>query len=309
MSAPASCGTGEGSQSVGTMMGLAAGGVTLGRGVVVAVVLAAALAHAGWNLLAKLMDDQVVAFWLINAACVVCGAGMWVIAGSPRTSAWPYLMTSVVLHVAYNVALLNSYRFGDLSQVYPLARGMAPLLVTGGAALVAHENLGGLQLLGVAVIAGGLVSLVWLRDTAAAGARRPILLAALTGIVIGAYSLSDGLGVRHAHDTVGYAGALFFLESSILVIGLATWRRRVLPGVPNSGWALGALAGALSVATYGAVLWAQTRLELGVVSALRETSVVAAAIFGAVFLHEGSARRRVVAALVVCAGVALLVIA
>jgi drug/metabolite transporter (DMT)-like permease len=290
-------------------MGLAAAGVPQGKGVVVAVVLVAAVAHAGWNLLAKLMDDQVVAFWLINATSVVCGAGMWAIAGSPRSSAWPYLVTSVALHIAYNVALLNSYRFGDLSQVYPLARGLAPLLVTGGAALVADEKLGGLQLVGVAVIAGGLVSLVWLGGAAPAGGRRSIVLAALTGILIAAYSLCDGLGVRHAHDTVGYAGALFVVESSILVIGLAAWRRRVLPGPPSSRWALGAFGGALSVATYGAVLWAQTRLELGVVSALRETSVVAAAVFGAIFLHEGSARRRVVAALVVCAGVALLVVA
>jgi drug/metabolite transporter (DMT)-like permease len=289
--------------------GLAAAGVLEGKDVVVAVVLVAAVAHAGWNLLAKLMDDQVVAFWLINATSVVCGAGMWAIAGSPRPSAWPYLVTSVALHIAYNVTLLNSYRFGDLSQVYPLARGLAPLLVTGGAALVANEKLGGLQLVGVAVIAGGLVSLVWLGGAAPAGGRRSIVLAALTGILIAAYSLCDGLGVRHAHDTVGYAGALFVVESSILVIGLAAWRRRVLPGPPSSRWALGAFGGALSVATYGAVLWAQTRLELGVVSALRETSVVAAAVFGAIFLHEGSARRRVVAALVVCAGVALLVVA
>lgn len=294
---------------MGTLIGLAAGGGGPGRGIVVAIVLAAAVAHAGWNLLAKLIDDQVVAFWLINATCVLCGAGMWALAGSPRTAAWPYLLASVVLHVAYNVALLNSYRFGDLSHVYPLARGVAPLLVTGGAALVAGEGLSGLQLLGVAVIAGGLVSLVWLGDAAARRQGRPTLLAVLTGVIIAAYSLSDGLGVRHAHDTVGYAGALFVMESSILVVGLALSRRRLLPGRPDARWALGALGGACVVAAYAAVLWAQTHLELGVVSALRETSVIAGAIFGAVFLHEGSARRRVVAAVVVCAGVALLVVA
>ncbi|MHB8246973.1 MAG: EamA family transporter [Acidimicrobiales bacterium] len=309
MNAPASCEQGEGSQDVGTVMGLAAVGVSQAKGVVVAVVLVAAVAHAGWNLLAKLMDDQVVAFWLINATAVVCGAGMWAIAGTPRTSAWPYLATSVVLHIAYNLTLLNSYRFGDLNQVYPLARGLAPLLVTGGAALVAGEGLGTLQLVGVAVIAGGLVSLVWLGGAAPTGGRRSIVLAALTGVLIATYSLSDGLGVRHAHDTIGYAGMLFVVESSILVIGLAAWRRRVLPELSCSGWTLGIVGGALSVAAYGAVLWAQTRLALGVVSALRETSVVAAAVLGGIFLHEGSARRRLVAALVVCAGVALLVVA
>jgi drug/metabolite transporter (DMT)-like permease len=291
------------------VLGLAAAGVSGEQGVVVAVVLVAAVAHAGWNLLAKLMDDQVVAFWLINATCVVCGAGMWAIAGSPRAPAWPYLATSVGLHVAYNVTLLNSYRSGELSQVYPLARGLAPLLVTGGAALVAGEGLSALQLAGVAVVAGGLVSLVWLRGAPPTGGRRSMALAALTGVIIAAYSLCDGLGVRHAHDTAGYAGALFLFESSLLVVGLAGWRRRVLPGRPSWGWTLCVVGGALSVAAYGAVLWAQTRLELGVVSALRETSVVAAALLGAVFLHEGHARRRVAAAVVVCAGVVLLVVA
>lgn len=289
--------------------GFASVGMTQSDSIVVGVVLLAAVAHAGWNFLAKRMGDQVVAFWLINTTSVVCGAGMWAIAGSPRPSAWPYLGASVLLHVAYNVTLLQSYRFGDLSRVYPLARGLAPLLVTGGAALVAGENLGTLQLVGIAIVAGGLVSLVWIGGTPRVGGTRSIVLASATGVLIAAYSLCDGLGVRHAHDTVGYAGVLFLLESCLVVIGITAWRRRVVPGRVSREWAMGVCGGILSVATYVAVLWAQTRLALGVVSALRETSVVAAALLGAVFLHEGSARRRVVAALTVCAGVALLVVA
>lgn len=295
-----------------TGFALAVAGMPHPTGVVVIVVLVAAVAHAGWNLLAKLMGDQVVAFWLINATAALCGAAMWVVAGPPRPAAWPYLGASVVLHVAYNVTLLNSYRFGDLSRVYPLARGLAPLLVTGGAAFVAGEDLAPLQFVGVAVVAGGLISLVWLGGAARAGragSKRSINLAIATGVLIAIYSLSDGLGVRHAHNTVGYAGVLFLIESSLLVVGLAAWRRRLLPGTPSLEWTLGVFGGALLVATYAVVLWAQTHLALGVVSALRETSVVAGAIFGAVFLHEGSARWRVVAAVVVCAGVALLVVA
>ncbi len=288
---------------------LASVGTTKASGVVVTVVLLAAVAHAGWNFLAKRMHDQVVAFWLINVTAVPCGAAMWAFAGSPLPSAWPYLGTSVLLHVAYNTTLLESYRFGDLSRVYPLARGLAPLLVTGGAAIFASEHLGTLQLVGISVVAGGLASLVWLGGTPGTRGARSVVLASTTGALIAAYSLCDGLGVRHAHDTVGYAGVLFLLESSLVVIGLTARRRRVLPGPVSSDWALGVCGGALSVAAYMAVLWAQTQLALGVVSALRETSVVAAAILGAVFLHEGSVRRRVVAAATVCAGVALLVIA
>ena len=305
MSASAIAGMAERSE-LGTLVGLAVPGTSQVTGLVVFVVLVAATAHAGWNLLVKLMDDQVLAFWLLNGTTAACGAGMWALAGSPQMSAWPYLAASVALHVAYNLTLLNSYRFGDLSRVYPLARGLAPLLVTGGAALVAGESLGTLQLAGVAVVAGGLVSLVWLGGGASVGGGRSVVLAVVTGALIAAYSLCDGLGVRHAHDTLGYAGALFVIESSLLVAGLTSWRRRV-PGPLSTHWLRGVLGGALSVAAYGGVLWAQTRLALGVVSALRETSVVVAALLGAVLLHEGLARRRVVAAVVVCAGIALLV--
>ncbi len=156
-------------------------------GLVMGVVLTAAVCHAGWNLMAKAMRDQVVAFWLINLASAACGAGMMLADGGPARAAWSYLAVSAFIHVGYNLSLLNSYRFGDLGQVYPLARGSAPLLVTGGAAAVAGEGLTGWQLLGVAVIAGSLISLVWSggrrrlpRD------RRAMLLAAATGIMIAA---------------------------------------------------------------------------------------------------------------------------
>jgi len=278
-------------------------------GVAAAVVLAAAVAHAGWNLIAKALDDQVVAFWLINLAAAVCGVVLLAVAGLPARAAWPYLGVSVALHLGYNTTLLNSYRFGDLGQVYPLSRGIAPLGVTALAAAFAGEELSGAQLLGVAVIAGGVGSIVWLGGAGAAGRdRRAVVLAVCTGVLIAGYSSSDGLGVRHSADPFGYAGLLFVVESTAMVVGLAAWRCRLVPGRPSSRWGLGLAAGVLSVATYSAVLWAQTRLALGVVSALRETSVVVAALFGTLVLHERSGRRRLLAAAVVCAGVAVLVV-
>lgn len=277
-------------------------------GVVVAVVLAAAVAHAGWNLMAKAMGDQVTAFWLINLAAAVCGAGLLAFTGTPARAAWPYLAGSVALHLAYNTTLLNSYRFGDLARVYPLARGIAPLAVTAGAAAFAGETLSGAQLVGVAVIAGGVGSIVWLGGASRTGRdRRAVVLAVCTGLLIAAYSLADGIGVRLSTDPFGYAGLLFVVESTAMVVGLAAWRRRLLPAGPSAEWGLGLAGGTLSVATYTAVLWAQTRLALGLVSALRETSVVAAALLGTLVLREGSGRRRLLAASVVCVGVAVLV--
>ncbi len=276
-------------------------------GFVMAAVLVAAVAHAGWNLLAKAMTDQVVAFWLINVTSATCGAALLLTAGAPARAAWPYVAVSVAIHVAYNTSLLNSYRFGDLGQVYPLARGIAPLLVTGGAAVVAGEGLRTWQLVGVAVIAGGLASLVWFGGHGRVHDRRAVALAVLTGVSIAAYSLADGLGVRHSHSPLGYAGALFLVESLLVVTALVAWRRQLLPAAPDRTWVLGVGGGLLSVGAYIVVLWAQTRIALGTVSALRETSVVAGALLGTIFLHEGSGRRRILAAVVVCVGVGLLV--
>lgn len=273
---------------------------------VVSVVLVASFLHAGWNVLAKAMKDQVVAFGLIAATAMLWGAAVLVVVRSPAPASWPYLAVSAAIHVVYNVTLLNSYRFGDLNQVYPLARGLAPLLVAGGAAVVAGETLAPWQVVGVAVVAGGLTSLVWARGRGSLRDRRALVLAVATGVAIAAYSIVDGLGVRRSASPLGYAGALFLAEGLVIVLGVIALRGRLLLRDVDRTWVLGILGGLLSVIAYSLVLWAQTHAALATVSALRETSIVVAALLGTVFLREGSGRRRTIAALVVAAGVVLM---
>lgn len=277
--------------------------------VVVTLVLLASFLHASWNLLVKAMKDQVVALGLIAATGVVFGVSVLVVVGGPARASWPFLVVSTVIHVVYNVALLNSYRFGDLSKVYPLARGLAPPLVAVGAAVLVGERLAPGQIVGVAVVAGGLTGLVWARGRNSLADRRAICLALVTGLTIAAYSIVDGLGVRRSASPLAYAGALFFSQGLVVVIAVAAVRARSLAASRRGTWVLGALGGIFSVAAYSLVLWAQTRAPLATVSALRETSIVVAALLGTVLLREGSARRRIVAALVVAAGVVLVVAA
>lgn len=274
---------------------------------VASVVLAASVLHAGWNAMAKAMKDQVTAFGLIGVTAIAWGAVVLIVVRGPARPAWPYLALSAAIHVVYNVTLLNSYRFGDLSQVYPLARGLAPLLVAGGAAVVAGETLAPWQIAGVAVIAGGLTSLIWAGGPHASGDRRAVVLAVATGAAIAAYSLVDGLGVRRAGSPLGYAAVLFVAQDLVVVLAIVWLRGRSLLRGADRGWWLGILGGLLSVSAYSLVLWAQTHVALATVSALRETSVVVGALFGTVFLREGSGRRRILAAVGVAAGVALLV--
>lgn len=277
-----------------------------------ALVLVAAALHAAWNALAKAIGDALVAFWLINATAAVLGVAVLAADGLPPVAALAFLAASFGIHVAYNVGLLNSYRVADLSQAYPLARGLAPLLVAVVAAVTIGEHLDAPQLIGLVVVAGGLASLGWPARGAWRQERRGIGLALLTGVAIAGYSVTDGLGVRHDPSALGYAGALFVLEGGALAIGLPLARRDLPRRVRDGGrvvLAEGLTAGALSWAAYAIVLWAQSRVALATVSALRETSVVMAALFGVLFLGEGPARRRLLAALSVVAGVVVLVVA
>jgi len=273
--------------------------------VVIAVVLGAAVGHAAWNALAKLAPSPRDAVATINAVVAAIGIASLMVVGSPPAAAIAFAVGSSAIHVAYNLLLGSSLAAGELGQVYPLARGSAPLLVAIGALAIGHEPLTTFELAGVVVVAGGIALLA--RPQRDHGLRA-VLLALATGVTIAGYSLTDGLGVRHSPDPFAYAGLLFALEGSVVasVSALTARRAHTRPEVRSLG--LGAAAGVLSYVTYAAVLWAQQRAPLAVVSALRETSVVIAALAGAI-MGEARGRSRVVAAAIVAAGVAVIVLA
>lgn len=273
---------------------------------VVLLVLLAAILHATWNAIAKALD-QATAFWLIAVVETVWGALVLACSRPPAAASWSLLGLSIALELAYNVFLLNAYRFGDLGEVYPLARGMAPLLVALAASLFLGEALSRLQVLGLALVAGGLISLVSLGKRQAGRDPRSLGYALLTGLTISAYSFVDGVGVRLSHSPFGYAGVLFAVQGLCTAVGLYLWRGKALWQQSRRALALGALGGILSPTAYTIVLWAQTQTHLAIVSALRETGVLFAAVIGALFLRERFGARRILAAAVVTAGVLLLV--
>jgi len=277
--------------------------------------------HATWNALAKSVKDHLVGFVALNlGAGAVCLLVVPFVA-APARRAWPYLALSVVIHVGYQALLLQSYRVGDFNQVYPIARGTAPLLVALLAAPLADERLGALQLAGVVAIGSGLISLAHVRDWLRPARGRPgpspglrgrpgpppaLAFAFATGLLITAYSLVDGLGVRRAESTLGYAAWLVLIESmSIPVFALLRERARVRRAWRTT-WRPAGSGGVLSVTAYAIVLWAQTRGALAAVTALRETGVIVAAVIGTVVFHEHFGRRRLVAAIFVATGVVLL---
>ena len=280
-------------------------------------VLAAAVTHATWNAIAHGIKDQTLAFALIGAGGMVIAIPLVVVAAMPRAACWPYLLGSVAIHVFYNLLLMRCYRLGEFGQVYPLARGTSPLVVTILAAIFIHEHLGLAQIAGVIIVSAGLAVLVLAGrrpdlaggsgGVAAPGKQRAAFLAAVgTGLTIAAYTTVDGVGVRLSASPVGYIGWLMLLESlGVPMLALAR-RRDVLLKQPRRILLAGLAAGALSVLAYGLVLWAQTRGALAPIAALRETSVIFGAIIGALVFREPFGRTRVAATVLVVAGIVLL---
>ncbi|GEM_PF-7967 len=266
-------------------------------------VLAAAVTHATWNAIAHGIKDQTLAFALIGVGGVAVSIPLVIVAAVPRSSAWPYLLASVAIHVFYNLLLMQCYRLGEFSQVYPLARGMSPLVVTILAAVFVHEHLAIPQIGGVAVVSAGLAFLVFAGRRPGRGA---FLAAVGTGLTIAAYTTVDGVGVRASASAVGYIGWLMVLESLCVPLFAAVRRRDVLLKQPRRILLSGLAAGALSVLAYGLVLWAQTRGALAPIAALRETSVIFGAIIGTLVFREPFGRARIIAAVLVVAGIVLL---
>lgn len=271
-------------------------------------VLLAAVTHASWNAMAHTIRDQLIAFTLIGGGATVIGAVLAVFAPLPASGAWPYLVASAALHTGYQTLLMRSFTLGDFGQMYPIARGTAPLVVTVLAVVFVGESLNAWQAAGVAVASAGLVG-VALWGIRGSGARPhwPALLAALaTGLSIAAYTVVDGVGVRASGTPLGYIAWLMILEG-LLIPGYALYRRRGELLEQVRPYAVrGLLGAALSMTAYGLVLWAQTRAPLAPVAALRESSIIVGAAIGAVFFKERFGGVRIVAAGVLVVGIGLM---
>lgn len=289
-------------------------------------VLLAALLHASWNAMLHGNRDRLLSMAWMSVAIAAVSTVVVASVPLPNAAAWPYIVASGLTHVVYNASLVYSYRRGDLTQAYPIARGSSPLLVTLGAAIFAHEEIGPLRLLGIAMVSGGIIALALSRQVDAAAARiggavspagpcddglvrwpHAGLLAAFgTGALIAVYTVIDGIGVRLSDgQALPYIAwmFLFYWLTPLLFIAMRGVRALVEPVRAAPSAVISSIAGGLvSIGAYGIVIWAMQWGEMGAVSALRETSVVFALLIGRAFLGEAVSGRRWIACLVVAAG-------
>ncbi len=262
------------------------------------MVLMAAVLHASWNAIVKGAGDRALAMAAVAFAHGVVGAIALAFVPVPAAASWPFIVASALLHYAYFAFLFLSYRYGDLSHVYPIARGIAPMLVALGALVFAGEMLTPRAWGGVIAVSLG-IGLLALRRNGALGAERAAVLSALaTGVLIASYSVNDGIGIRQSEAPAGYIAWIFFVEFPI-TIGILAWRGGPLRALPRRALAVGFGGGLLSVLAYGLVLYAKTMAPLAAVSAVRESSVIIAALIGVVLFGERPWGRRVLAAVVV----------
>jgi len=277
----------------------------LSLGVTLAV-LAAGLMHATWNALLKSSDGGDP---LLDTATIVAGSTVFAVAALPfvplpALAAWPFAAASMVFHFGYNLTLAQAYRTGDLSFAYPLMRGTAPLIVVLLGALFLRELPPPLAIAGIVLICTGIVGIAF-----ATRHRHPpaaVGWALANAVIIAFYTLLDGAGARASGHAVSYV-LWMTLADGVVFLGWLYWsRRRAAVNYVATRWRRGLLGGFFSVAAYAIVLWAMTRAPVATVAALRETSVVFAAIIGAVVLKEGMGYARIIGALLVLAGVAAL---
>lgn len=273
---------------------------------VFAVVLVAAALHAGWNALLKLRVEPRIATTLVGIAAGMVALPICFFVPWPEPVAWWFIFASAAIHLVYFQALGMAYETGDLGQVYPLARGSAPLLTALGMSLVG-EPIGLVGWLGVGLLAVGVLALSLKGGRVATHIEvRAVGFALLTALTIGAYTIVDGLGARSAGHVGSYVGWSFVTSAVVLATyGVHRWGGGLVKAFRGSAWQL-LLGGCMSVGAYGIALWAMTKAPIAIVGAMRETSVLFAAIIGVVLLGEPLLKLRIAAGALVLAGVVLL---
>ena len=263
--------------------------------------LAAAVLHASWNLWVKQSGDRWIALWgQMTAGGFVC-AVILLFTGWPSNLAWWPVLSSGVIHVVYIGALARAYTIGDFSVTYPIARGVGALLAALGGVLLLNDHFTALSVFGIAIAIAGILLLAGKADAS------HVKAALLVSLTIGAYSVVDGHGSRLTGGNL-YPLVLFVATAvSTTIAGIAMGRTRDMVSAMKSRAHWFVLAGSASALTYWMVLIAMQQAPVGYVTALRESSVVIVALVGTRYLGESDMRRRVVAALVVVAGLAVLI--
>lgn len=266
---------------------------------IIFLVLFAALLHASWNAALRGGADRLWSMTIMCVAVAIVSIATAVFLQAPAKASWFYAALSAVLHVGYNLFLVRSYKVGDLGQTYPISRGSSPILITLAASVFAGETVGAVAMFGILLVSGGIISLAFKGRKLAV----PSLPYALgTGCFIAAYSVTDGIGVRLSGAPMAYTVwmcALWGVLMPLVYVGIRDTKSLV---TLRPGFMTAFIGGLVSLLAYGIVIYAMSAAPMGAVSALRETSVLFAALIGYFFLGETLTVRKILACAVIAIG-------
>ena len=260
--------------------------------------------HAGWNAGLKLRLDPFLAMTLVVAWGAIIGLPLLAWFGFPRPESWPWLIGSVILHLGYYIGLIEAYRRADMGQIYPLARGSAPLMTTIAGIFLLGEPVSSIGVAGIALLGAGVILMAWRGGAGGMPDRKAVGFALFTAVMICGYSLCDGKGGRLSGDPHAYSAALFVIDGIIWCM-FALWREGKPAFAPMRTHSLaGAGGGALSIGAYWIAIWAMTKSPIPLVAALRESSVLFAAVISIFILGEKPTASRFIASGLILAGIA-----
>ena len=274
---------------------------------IVGAVLVGALLHASWNALIKAGGDKQLDTALIHLVGCPVALLLALVVGLPEAAALPWLATSVAIHLGYYVALVGAYRHGELSFAYPVMRGSAPLLVALASGHLIGESLQPAAWLGVAAVSAGVLMIGLTRSTLnTRPTRHAVGFALANAAIIAGYTIVDGHGVRASGNALQYV-ALLFLVDGLPYFAVVMWQRR---GARTEAfaymrwrWKVAFMGAGASFGSYGIALWAMTHAPVATVAALRETSVLFAAVIGVLVLKERFRLQRAIGTVAILAGV------
>jgi drug/metabolite transporter (DMT)-like permease len=275
-------------------------------GVVFITVITAALVHASWNSLVKGSTDKTLAMGAIVIGHVPIAIIILPFATIPDSKSIPYLLTGIMLHFGYQLFLLKSYEHGDLTKVYPIARGTAPLLVGLFSLIVLGVELSNAKILSIIIIGVAVISLAFGQKSDGQKRHSASTFALITGLFIASYSLIDGLGARVAGTSLGFFCLLAIGNGFLMVAYLARKAPKTLKNLPHYGLSYLLIGGTGSFTAYALVIWAFTKAPIALVTALRETSIVFAFFMGVFFLKEPPSLIKLIASTAILMGVVLL---
>lgn len=269
-------------------------------------VIGAAVLHASWNALVKGGADKYASLGAVILGHVPCAVLALIFAPLPAPESYPYLVAGILLHVGYQIFLLQSYRIGDLTQVYPIARGSAPLIVALVSVTILGVSLSAAEIAAIFIIGAGILSLAMTRRSDGLRDGRAAAFALTTGAFIASYSMVDGIGARLAGTSLGFFAWLAIGNGIIVTLFLALKAPVSFANIVRHGKRMFVIGGGASFGAYALVTWAFTQAPIALVTALRETSIIFALLIGVFFLKERLSLAKLVSTFVTLVGAVLL---